>query len=106
LPRTTRSRLSFAPDVDAHSLDAARVEDLGAIVTYIEHDRPRAARLVAAKVDQYAGLIGRYPEVGRVGRVPGTREVVVAGMPFVLVYRITSSDIQLLRVLHTALQYP
>ena len=47
-----------------------------------------------------------YPSLGRVGRVRGTRELVVSGTPFVVVYRVRLDIVQVLRVLHHARKWP
>ena len=43
---------------------------------------------------------------GRVGRVEGTRELVVAGTAYLIPYRIKGDDVQLLRVFHEAQKWP
>ena len=44
---------------------------------------------------------------GRIGRVSGTRELVVEGASFIVIYRQTGSDqLQVIRVLHDAQQWP
>jgi toxin ParE1/3/4 len=48
----------------------------------------------------------RMPESGRLGRVPGTRELVVTGSPYFLPYRIVGDTIQILRVMHGARRWP
>ena len=50
--------------------------------------------------------LAAHPEIGRPGRVRGTRELVVAGTHYVLVYRIQPQEIQILRVLHGAQKWP
>jgi plasmid stabilization system protein ParE len=47
-----------------------------------------------------------YPELGRRGRVQGTRELVIARTPFVVPYRVNRNDIIVLRVLHGARRWP
>ena len=54
------------------------------------------------RIDQQVELLTRYPEMGRVGRFAGTRELVINGSPYVLVYRLTKSGIEILRLLHGA----
>ncbi|HEY0182741.1 MAG TPA: type II toxin-antitoxin system RelE/ParE family toxin [Rhodopila sp.] len=43
---------------------------------------------------------------GRSGREPGTRERVIGRTPFIAVYRVTRSRIEILRILHGAPQWP
>ena len=46
------------------------------------------------------------PAIGRPGQVRGTRELVIASYPFILVYRIVGSRIRVGRVLHQHQKYP
>ena len=46
------------------------------------------------------------PEIGPSGRVDGTRELVITGTNYILIYRIRAGEIQILRVLHGAQQWP
>ena len=48
----------------------------------------------------------RHPELGRPGRITGTRELVVAGLPYLVVYRVNDSTVEVLRVLHDAQEWP
>lgn len=61
----------------------------------------KIVRHIVAKANELA----LYPGMGRVGRVPGTRELVVHKHYF-LVYRIAGATVQILRVKHTAQQWP
>jgi toxin ParE1/3/4 len=47
-----------------------------------------------------------FPEKGRVGRVHGTRELVVPRTPYIVVYRSRESIIQILAILHGARRWP
>jgi toxin ParE1/3/4 len=44
----------------------------------------------------------RFPGKGRTGRVHGTRELVVPGTPYIVVYRLVDTTIQILSILHGA----
>jgi toxin ParE1/3/4 len=50
--------------------------------------------------------LASHPAFGRPGRVDGTRELVVVGTPYVVVYRIEASAVVILRVLHGAQRWP
>ncbi|BBO80862.1 hypothetical protein DSCO28_14280 [Desulfosarcina ovata subsp. sediminis] len=50
--------------------------------------------------------LASHPEAGRPGRVFGARELVVSQTPFIVPYRISNSEIQILRVLHGARKWP
>jgi len=79
--------------------------NLGEEAQYIAADNPPAARTVTtifAAVDRLA----RHPAMGRSGRVPGTRELVVSGTPYVIPYRVRGGVLEVLRVFHAARQWP
>ena len=46
-----------------------------------------------------------FPRSGRIGRMPETRELVVSGTPYIVVY-LVSDDVELIRVLHGAQKWP
>ena len=55
-----------------------------------------------AQVERLKGT----PEIGRVGRVTGTRELGLSRTPYVIAYRIESETVLILRVLHGAQRWP
>ncbi len=82
------------------------MNDREAIFDYIEADSPRAAAMVDDRIEaQVEGLL-RTPEMGRMGRIAGTRELVVSRTPYIAAYRIESDTVRILRVLHGAQQWP
>ncbi len=46
------------------------------------------------------------PGIGQPGRVSGTHEIVMNEFPYILVYQVTSKDIRILVVMHTARKWP
>jgi toxin ParE1/3/4 len=83
------------------------VEDLAALRAYIERDDPAAARKTALRIIEAVDtLIPANPKVGRPGRVPGTRELVIARTPFVVPYRLREGRIEVLRIFHGARRWP
>lgn len=73
---------------------------------YIAQDNPRAAadvvRAILASVEQ----LSAFPASGREGRLPGTREWAVPGLPYVIPYRVRQGRLQILRIFHTRRQPP
>jgi toxin ParE1/3/4 len=84
---------------------SAAIEDLDQAGAFIEADNPRAASAMAGRVQEAVETLVRYPNLGRAGRVRSTRELVVSGTPFVVVYRVRIDEVQVLRVLHHARRF-
>jgi addiction module RelE/StbE family toxin len=81
--------------------------DLDAIAAYIGQDSPAAAaRVVLELIDQTETQLTRHVALGRPGRVIGTRELIIRGLPYVIPYRVGGNDIEILRVLHTSRRWP
>ncbi len=65
------------------------VSDLKAIAEYIERDRDLdTANRVARKIYDAAQSLSRMPHRGRYGRIEDTRELVIPGLPYIMVYRV------------------
>ncbi len=86
-------------------LQAAR-ETRRSQLAYIGKENPDAAKRLADLIDAQIMRLGDYPSVGRAGRDPGTRELVIPRTQFIAVYRITPTHIAILRLLHGAQQWP
>jgi addiction module RelE/StbE family toxin len=82
------------------------VDDLDDIAGYISQDNPEAARRTVRRLWTAVKSLAEQPEMGRPGRVHGTRELVVSDTPFVVPYRVVGSEIEILRVLHGARDWP
>jgi toxin ParE1/3/4 len=57
-------------------------------------------------VDLVDRQLPRLPESGRPGRVPKTRELVIAGSPYFVPYRVAGDTISILRIIHGARRWP
>jgi len=86
---------------------AAAARDLESMAEFIARDNPAAA------VDQVLRVIHvverhlpEMPHLGRAGRVPGTRELVVPDTPCLAAYRVRRNNLEILRVLHHAQRWP
>ncbi len=79
------------------------LEDLSSLRKYISKDSSRAAQHTALTIiDAVENLLTDNTALGRKGRVPGTRELVIPRTPYIVPYRINSGTIQILRVYHGA----
>jgi toxin ParE1/3/4 len=82
------------------------LRDLREITRYIRRDSPIAARAVAQKLFNEARSLSSLPGRGRTGRIENTRELIVPHLPYIIVYQIDISAIQVLRVYHAARNWP
>ena len=83
------------------------IDDLAALRAYIAEDDPKAAQRVALHiVGSVETLLSKNPEMGRAGRVSGTRELVIPKTPFIVAYRVVGGVLQILRVYHGARRWP
>ena len=80
--------------------------DLREMVAYLSEKNPYAARALCERIEAVAAEIIETPYIGRPGRVPGTRELVITNTPYVLPYQIRSDSIEILRVYHAARKWP
>lgn len=67
-------------------------DDLERIHTWIEKDRPRSADSVIDRILESTERLGRFPSIGRIGRALGTYELVVPGLPYIVVYQANADD--------------
>lgn len=81
------------------------VADRKRITAWIAANSPRAAIEMGDMLIRKAAQLDQYPEMGRQGRVDGTRELVVHAN-YILIYRITGGAVEVLRVKHAAQKWP
>ena len=90
------------------SVDA--LDDLDGIVRHIAAENPQAALNVIGRIESTVSALG-HTATGRPGRVSGTYEKVVAGLPHIIAYATNprqdgSECIVILRVIHGARNWP
>ncbi|MBP1848915.1 type II toxin-antitoxin system RelE/ParE family toxin [Rhizobium halophytocola] len=76
---------------------AAR-DDLIAIRRYIATDHATAARVVAQHILSVAQLLASHPEMGTMTRIISVRRLVVGASPYVICYKITGDDLEILDI--------
>ena len=84
---------------------ASAVADLMAIVDYISDDNPEAAQALKEDIETRASQLRETPRLYRVGRVDGTREMVVRSN-YLVVYAEDPRTVTILRVPHAARLWP
>ena len=75
-------------------------------VSDIAADNVEAADRMAARMIEAVEYLIDHPNMGRPGRLSNTRELVVSGTPFIVVYWVRGAAVQILRVLHHARKWP
>lgn len=82
------------------------LSDLDAAYNYIVANNPSAAVDTIDRIEKSVNTLKQYPEMGRPGRIPGTKELVVNRTPFIWPYRVQGEQIEILAVIHAARQWP
>ncbi len=80
--------------------------DLDEARAYIALDRPAAAQAISRRIREAITGLAQYPDRGRLGRVTGTRELIIAGTPFVAAYRVNGEHVDVLTIMHGARRWP
>ncbi len=73
---------------------------------FVARDSPAAASAMVAAMEARAAVLAEHPEIGRPGRMDGTRELVLPGLPYILPYRVRDGRIEILAVFHTSRAWP
>ena len=73
---------------------------------YIARDDPDAAARTVDRIATTVERLATHPASGRTGRVPGTRELVVSGTPYLVPYRVRGETVEILRVFHGSRKWP
>jgi toxin ParE1/3/4 len=84
------------------------IADRNAQIDHIAQDSPRAAIEQGDSIDEQVDQLINQPEIGRIGRIKNTRELVVSRTPFIIIYRYKprAKRIELIRLLHGSQQWP
>ena len=73
---------------------------------HIAQDNRSAARAMVAEAFRLTDLLADNPDLGRAGRIPGTRELVMPRHPYIIPYRIRGGCVEVLRFFHEVRQWP
>jgi toxin ParE1/3/4 len=82
------------------------LKDLNHARDYIARDRPAAAQKMAELIETGVQALADFPRLGRSGRIPGTRELVLSGTPFIAVYRVAESRVEVIALFHGRRRWP
>ena len=84
----------------------AALDNLDAEAEYISRDNAAAAARVVTAIQKSIARLAEHPAIGRPGRVPGTRELVVPDTPYIVPYRVHTDTVEILRVFHGKRRWP
>jgi toxin ParE1/3/4 len=85
---------------------ARAFQHIAAAEEFISRKNPAAARKVAEAIYKTAEKLETFPDIGKPGRVSGTRELPLTKYPYTLVYRVRPSKVIIYAVMHHARKYP
>ena len=80
--------------------------NLEAEADYIAEDNPAAADRLIQRIMRAVNLLAKNPAMGRPGRIPGTRELIIGDTPYIVPYRVRADAVEVLRVFHAARKWP
>jgi toxin ParE1/3/4 len=75
-------------------------------IAYIARDNPFAAITQGDLIQTQVSQLIAQPGMGRMGRLQGTRELVISKSPFIVIFRVVEQKIEILRLLHSSQQWP
>lgn len=82
-------------------------DDLERICAWIERDNPEAAKRVAKIIYEGCGQLRQFPNLGSASsRMSGRRELAFPPLPYIAVYQITESVVEISRIFHGAQDWP
>lgn len=82
------------------------LENLDAEAAYIAQENPKAARECVVHILNSVQQLTQHPQIGRAGRVFGTRELVITHYSYIVPYRIKDDTVEVLRVFHSSRKWP
>ena len=82
------------------------VRHLTAVRDHIDKENPKASQEIAVRILEGTELLVEHPSLGRPGRIVGTRELIIAGTPYLVPYRVRGDRLELLALFHGRQKWP
>jgi toxin ParE1/3/4 len=81
---------------------------MASIQEFVGSRNKKAAERIGAAIGSAVQLLQNFPHSGRLGRAPGTREWLIRGLPYIIVYRVSrdEDELQVLGIFHSAQNRP
>ena len=80
------------------------LRDIESLHAYIRQDNPSAADDAVGRLLAGIDALSKHPEMGRIGRVTATRELVLP--PIIVAYRLRRGALEILAIIHGARKWP
>ncbi|MEX0808846.1 MAG: type II toxin-antitoxin system RelE/ParE family toxin [Dongiaceae bacterium] len=80
--------------------------DLDDIESYLETRNLDAAIATIDRLTDAVELLRQFSSLGRIGHLAGTRELVVTGTAYFIVYRVRPEAIDIVAVIHAMREFP
>jgi len=75
-------------------------------LNFIHKEDPNVAKRIAKLVKERVENLENFPEMGRIGRVQDTRELIFPEIPYIIPYRMKDGNIEILRFFHSSRKLP
>ena len=72
------------------------------IRAFVARDKPDAAERLAMRIVAVVEALRNHPRLGRAGREPGIRELVIGGTPYIVLYRVRGKRVTISTIWHGA----
>ena len=99
LRRAPRRRHPVPLEIVWSPLARARLREIRA---YVALDKPDAAERLGTRIVTVVEALRVFPHLGRAGAEPGTRELVIGGTPYIVVYRVRGTQVTINTICHGA----
>ena len=80
------------------------LRDLESLHEYVAEDSLPAAAATVENMLSGIEALSRHPDMGRKGRVPGTRELIIT--PYIVAYRTKGTALEVVAIIHSARRWP
>jgi toxin ParE1/3/4 len=80
--------------------------DMQHLHDYVAEDNPAAAGQMVSRISDAVQNLNKHPRMGREGRCRGTRELILARTPYIIVYVLEANEIQIVAVIHNSMRWP
>jgi len=74
--------------------------------SYIQERNPAAAGVVRQRIAKAVQRLKQFPEAGRSWRLAGCRELVIPGLPYIVIYKVTPDTVIVASLFHASREVP